>query len=102
MLFHQTVDGCYADSVVIPGPKESAIVRQDFFVAFNQVVVNGLSARSPKIDHPFLVSFANHTNAIFIDVGEIEPHQFAASNATIEKKHQNRVIPFLIGARDGF
>ena len=75
MLFHKTVHGRHADAVIVPGAEQCAVVRKHFFVAFGQIGVDGSLAGSAEIDDPLLVALAGHTDAVLINVTQIQAHQ---------------------------
>ena len=91
--------GC-ADAITVSGAKQRPIVRKYFFVAFGKVSVDCLTAGCTKIDDPFLIALTDNTNAVFIDICQIESNQLAATDTAIEKKHQNCIVSNLVLTRN--
>ena len=47
-LLDETMHRGYADAFTVPGAKQSAIITELFFVAFDEVIVDGFPAGVPK------------------------------------------------------
>ena len=43
-----------------------------------------------------IIAFTDHTNSVLIYIAQIQTYQLTATDATVEKQHQDRIITFLI------
>ena len=100
VLLDQPMDRGDADAVFVPGAEQCLVVREDDVVPLFQIPVDGPAAGRTHVDDPFLVALADNADAVFVDVGQIQPDQLRAPDPAVEKQHQDGKIPVFIRAID--
>ena len=95
-LVHHHLDGVHTDPLAPGGEKDGVFVRGGDVLADGKPVVQRLDAGVVEIDDPLLAALAVDQQTVLPDVGQIQSDHLRDSQAAVEEKTEDAVIPLLV------